>query len=91
VVVVDLNTVQSTTPWVLIAIAVVAVVAAILIKKIVGKIIVLVLAAILIFVGWQQRQHVIDFANGVKDDACGRSVTFLGMDVALPDDWCGPA
>jgi hypothetical protein len=86
----QLSTVQSTTPWVLIGIAVVAVVAAILIKKIVGKIIVLVLAAVLIFVGWQQRQHVIDFANGVKDGACEQSVTFLGIDVALPADWCQP-
>ena len=87
---VDLSTIQSTAPWVLIGIAVVAVVLAIVIKKIVGKIIVLVLAAVLIFVGWQQRQHVIDFANGVKDGACGQSMTFLGMDVALPDDWCLP-
>ena len=87
----QLSTIQSTAPWILIAIAVVAVVAAILIKKIVGKIIVLVLAAVLIFVGWQQRQHVIDFANGVKDGACGQSVTFLGVDVALPADWCRPA
>ena len=68
---VPLTAIQSTAPWVLIAIAVIALVLAILIKKIVGKIIVLVLAAVLIFVGWQQRQHVIDFANGVKDDACG--------------------
>ncbi|WP_395728784.1 hypothetical protein [Nakamurella sp.] len=86
-----MSTIQSTAPWILIAIAVVAVVAAILIKKIVGKIIVLVLAAVLIFVGWQQRQHVIDFANGVKDEACGQSVTFLGVDVAMPADWCQPA
>ena len=48
----------------------VGLVAAILIKKIVGKIIALVLAAALIFFGWQQRQHVIDFANGVKGEAC---------------------
>ena len=51
----------------------------------------LVLAAVLIFVGWQQRQHVIDFANGVKDEACGQSVTFLGVDVAMPAGWCQPA
>lgn len=87
----QLSTIQSTAPWILIAIAVIAVVAAIMIKKIVGKIIVLVLAAVLIFVGWQQRQHVIDFANGVKDEACGQSVTFLGVDVAMPADWCQPA
>lgn len=88
---VSLSTIQTTAPWILIAIAVIAVVLAILIKKIVGKIIVLVLAAVLIFVGWQQRQQVIDFANGVKNDACGESVTFLGVDVALPDGWCQPA
>jgi disulfide bond formation protein DsbB len=87
---VDLSTIQSTVPWVLIGIAVVAIVLAIVIKKIVGKIIVLVLAAILIFLGWQQRQHVINFANGVKDDVCSQSVAFLGVDVALPDDWCTP-
>ncbi len=87
---VQLSTIQSTTPWILIGIAVIAVVAAIMIKKIVGKIIVLVLAAILIFVGWQQRQHVIDFANSVKNGACDQSVTFLGVHVALPDDWCRP-
>ena len=87
---VDLSTIQSTAPWVLIGIAVVGGVLAIVIKKIGGTIIVLVLAAVLIFVGWQQRQHVIDFATGVKDGACGQSVTFLGVDVALPDDWCLP-
>ena len=87
---VDLSTIQSTAPWVLIGIAVVAIVLAIVIKKIVGKIIVLVLAAVLIFVGWQQRQHVIDFATSVRGDACGQSVTFLGVAVAMPDDWCRP-
>ena len=86
----QLSTIQSTAPWILIGVAVVALVLAIIIKKIVGKIIVLVLAAVLIFVGWQQRQSVIDFANGVKGDACSQSVTFLGVDVALPDDWCQP-
>jgi uncharacterized membrane protein YccC len=88
---VELSTIQSTTPWVLVGIAVVAIVLAIVIKKVVGKVIVLVLAAILIFIGWQQRQHVLDFATSVKDDACGQLVTFLGVDVALPDDWCRPS
>lgn len=87
----SLSTVQTTAPWILIGIAVLGVVSAILIKKIVGKIIVLVLAAALIFFGWQQRQKVIDFADGVKDEACQQSVTFFGVGVALPDDWCQPA
>jgi disulfide bond formation protein DsbB len=88
---VDLNTVQNTAPWVLVGIGVVGVVAAIVIKKVVGKIIALVLAAVLIFIGWQQRQHVIDFANSVKDQSCATSTTFVGVEVALPESWCTPA
>jgi disulfide bond formation protein DsbB len=88
---IQLSTVQSTTPWVLLGIGVIGVVAAIVIKKIVGKIIALVLAAVLIFIGWQQRQHVIDFANSVKDETCATSTTFVGIDVALPASWCAPA
>jgi len=88
---VDLNTVQSTAPWVLLAIGVVGIVAAIVIKKVVGKIIALVLAAVLIFIGWQQRQKVIDFANSVKDETCASSTTFVGIEVSLPDSWCTPA
>ena len=88
---VDLNTVQSTAPWVLVGIGVAGVVAAIVIKKVVGKIIALVLAAVLIFIGWQQRQHVIDFANDVKDQTCATSTTFVGIEVALPESWCTPA
>ncbi|HEY4994051.1 MAG TPA: hypothetical protein VII33_18405 [Nakamurella sp.] len=85
---VDLNTIQSATPWVLIGIGVVGIVAAIIVKKIVGKIIALVLAAVLIFIGWQQRQKVIDFANSVKDQTCAASTTFVGIEVALPESWC---
>jgi len=87
----DLSTIQSTTPWVLVTIGVVGVVAAIVIKKVVGKIIALVLAAALIFVGWQQRQKVIDFANSVKDETCATSTTFFGIEVSLPESWCHPA
>jgi len=88
---VELQTVQSTAPWVLIAIGVIGIVAAIIIKKVVGKIIALVLAAVLIFIGWQQRQKVIDFANSVKDSTCATSTSFVGVEVALPDSWCDPA
>lgn len=88
---VDLNTIQSTAPWVLLGIGVVGVVAAIVIKKIVGKIIALVLAAVLIFIGWQQRQQVIEFANSVKDETCATSTTFFGIEVSLPETWCTPA
>ena len=88
---IQLSTVQSTAPWVLLAIGVVGVVAAIVIKKIVGKIIALVLAAVLIFIGWQQRQKVIDFANSVKDETCASTTTFVGIEVSLPESWCTPA
>ena len=74
----------------LIGIGVVGLVAAIIIKKVIGKIIALVLAAVLIFIGWQQRQKVIDFANSVKDETCATSTTFFGVEVALPDSWCSP-
>jgi hypothetical protein len=87
----SLETIQSTAPWVLVGIAAVAVVLAIVIKKIVGKIIVLGIAAALIFIGWQQRQQVIDFANSVKDETCAASTTFVGIEVSLPDSWCEPA
>jgi arginine exporter protein ArgO len=87
---INLETIQTTAPWVLLAIGVVGVVAAIVIKKIVGKIIALVLAAVLIFIGWQQRQQVIDFANSVKDETCAASTTFVGIEVSLPASWCTP-
>ncbi len=88
---VDLNTIQSTAPWVLLGIGVIGVVAAIVIRKVVGKIMALVLAAVLIFIGWQQRQQVIDFANNVKDETCAASTTFIGIEVSLPESWCTPA
>ncbi|HEY5115072.1 MAG TPA: hypothetical protein VIJ00_06080 [Nakamurella sp.] len=87
---IDFETIQRSTVWVLIAIGVVGVLAAIVIKKVVGKIIALVLAALLIFLGWQQRQKVIDFANSVKDTTCASSTTFVGIEVTLPDSWCQP-
>ena len=87
---IDFETIQRSTVWVLIAIGVVGVLAAIVIKKVVGKIIALVLAALLIFFGWQQRQKVIDFANSVKDTTCASSTTFVGIEVTLPESWCQP-
>ena len=87
---IDFETIQRYTVWALIAIGVVGVLAAIVIKKVVGKIIALVLAALLIFLGWQQRQKVIDFANSVKDTTCASSTTFVGIEVTLPDSWCQP-
>ena len=88
---IKLETIQTTAPWALLGIAVLGVLAAIIIKKIIGKIFVLVLAAVVIFIGWQQRQKVIDFANSVKDQTCAASTTFVGIEVSLPESWCAPA
>jgi hypothetical protein len=88
---IDLSTIQGTAPWVLLAIAVVAIVVAVVIKKILGKILVLGIAAALIFIGWQQREQVLEFADSVKDQTCAASTTFVGIEVSVPDSWCTPA
>lgn len=80
----DVSTIKTTAMWVLIAIAVVGLVLAIIIKKIIGKIITLVLAAIIVFVGWQQRSKVVDFANHVQTSACASHPKFFGIDVTYP-------
>ncbi len=80
----DLSTIQTSAPWVLIAIAVLALVLAIIIKKIVGKIIVLVLAALIVFVVWQQRAKVVDFANNLQTSACASHPTFFGIGITYP-------
>ena len=92
---VELETVKTVAMWAIIVIAVLGILAAIIIRKIVGKIISLVLAAVLIFVGWQQRDRVTDYADNFRADACAKGadpktgqVTFLGIDVDLPDDFC---
>lgn len=89
----DLNTVKTVAMWVLIAIAVIGILMAIIIKKIVGKIISLVLAAVLVFFCWQQRSKVIDAANDLHAKACSTvspddGPSFFGIDVKLPADWC---
>lgn len=70
--------------WVLIAIAVVGIVLALIIKKIVGKIITLVLAAVIVLFGWQQRSKVVDYGNHVKASACASHPKFFGIDVTYP-------
>jgi len=92
---VQLDTVKTVAMWSIIVIAVVGILAAIIIRKIIGKIISLVLAAALIFVGWQQRDKVTEYADQVKSSACvdGKNpdkggVSFLGIDVHLPAGLC---
>lgn len=92
---VELETVKTVAMWALIVIAVLGILAAIIIRKIIGKIISLVLAAVLIFVGWQQRDKVTDYADNFRADACAKGVdpktgqvSFLGIDVDLPSNFC---
>lgn len=88
---IDLSTVQTTVVWVLVAIALIGLLGAILLKKLLGKLVVLVLAAVLVLVLWQQRQHVLDVADQVKATGCGFTPTFLGIQVSLPASWCAPS
>ena len=72
------------------------------IRKIVGKILSLVIAAALIFVAWQQRDKVTDYAAEVRGQACDsaagavdnpttrEATSFLGIGISLPDGWCTP-
>jgi len=86
--------------WTIIAVAVVGLLLAILIKKILGKIISLLVAAVLVFLGWQQREKVVSYADDVKGKACSaaegavdnattqKATTFLGIGISLPAGWC---
>jgi len=81
----DLSTIKSAALWALIAIAVIGLVLGILVKKIIGKIITLVLAAAIVFFGWQQRAKVVDYANNLQTSACASHPRFFGIDVAYPN------
>jgi H+/gluconate symporter-like permease len=90
---VNFDTVKTVGLWLIIAIGVVGILLAIIVKKVIGKIISLVLAAVLVVVLWQQRTKVIDQANDLRSGACstvapGNKITFFGISVTLPADWC---
>lgn len=85
---VDLNTVKTVATTVIIALVVIGVLAAIIIKKIIGKIISLLLAAAIIFFAWQQRTHVVNYADDMKGQLCSAQPHFFGITVTLPADWC---
>ncbi len=86
--------------WSIIGIAVIGLMLAIIIHKIIGKILSLLIAAVLVFVGWQQRQKVIDYASEVKGKSCtsadgaldnatpADATSFLGIHISLPAGWC---
>ncbi len=77
--------------WALIIIAALGILLAIVIKKIIGKIITLVIAAVLVFFCWQQRDRVVNAADDLKAQVCSGSEdlpSFFGIEVSAPEDWC---
>ena len=80
----DVSTIRTTALWVLVIVAVVGVALAILIKKIVGKIITLVVAALIVLFGWQQRDRVVEYAKQQHTAACNSHPKFFGIDVSYP-------
>jgi hypothetical protein len=99
---VELETIKTVAMWAIIVIAAVGLLLAIVIRKILGKIISLLVAAVLVFVFWQQRDKVVSYAEEVRGNACDaasgavdnptteRATTFLGLSISLPDGWCQP-
>jgi xanthosine utilization system XapX-like protein len=99
---VDLETVKTVGMVAIVAIALIGLLLAIVIRKIVGKIISLVVAAALVFVAWQQRDKVTDYAAEVRGQACDsaagavenpttrEATSYLGIGISLPDGWCTP-
>lgn len=96
----NLETIKTVAMVLIIGIAVIGVLLSIVIRKIVGKILSLVIAALLIFIAWQQRDKVIDYADEVRGKACSsaagavanpttdEATRFLGIGISLPDGWC---
>lgn len=88
----DIDTIKTVAMWALIAVAVVGILLAIVVKKIIGKIISLVLAAVLVFFFWQQRDKILDYGNDLKASACsvvdGDAPSFFGLTVKVPGDFC---
>lgn len=78
--------------WALIGVTALGILFAIIVKKVVGKIISLVLAAVIVFFVWQQRDMLLERADDLKGGVCpgeeGEAPSFFGIDIALPDGWC---
>jgi hypothetical protein len=99
---VNLETVKTVAVVAIVAIAVIGLLMAIVIRKIVGKIISLVVAAVLVVVAWQQRDKVVSYAEEVQGQACDsasgavenpttqEATSFLGIGISLPEGWCTP-
>lgn len=88
----DIDTLKTVAMWALIAVAVVGILLAIVIKKIIGKVVSLVLAAVLVFLCWQQRDKVLEAGNDLKANTCTTAdaelPSFFGISISVPDDWC---
>lgn len=98
-----METVKTVSMWVIIGIGVIGVLLSLIVKKIVGKVLSLIIAAGLVYFAWQQRESVITYAEEVRGKACDSATgaltnattdaatKFLGITVSLPPGWCTPA
>lgn len=84
----DLENLKTIAIWATVAFVVVGLIAAIIIKAVIGKIISLVLAAVIVFFLWQQRGKVESYAQDVRGDVCSSQPSFFGITVDLPAGWC---
>lgn len=75
---------KTIATWATVAIVVIGLLAAIIIRKVIGKIISLVLAAAIVFFLWQQRGKVVNYANHVKGEICSSQPRFFGITVDIP-------
>jgi hypothetical protein len=84
----DLSTARDVALGIAVGSVVLAVVAALLIKMIVSKLVVVALLVIVAAVAWQQRDAVLDCADGVRQTlaqgaADDTTCTFFGRDVTV--------
>lgn len=76
--------VKTIAIWATVAFVVIGLVAAIIVKKVIGKIISLVLAAGIVFFLWQQRGKIESYANEKKNEVCSSQPKFFGISVDFP-------
>ena len=91
---------KTVATWGIVAVVVIGMLLSILVRKILAKILCLLVAAVLVYLGWQQRQKVVEYADEVRGKACSaaddaaqnatpeRATTFLGLPVSMPTGWC---
>ena len=84
----DLENLKTIAIWATVAFVVIGLVAAIIIKAVIGKIISLVLAAVIVFFLWQQRGKVESYVDKARSGVCSSQPSFFGIDVELPDGLC---